>query len=375
MQTVNIALFIYSFVLLTSIYISSSKVKFKLMSDKLFKSLIRVTLLLLVTDMIARFEGLDYWFYPVFSHVGNFLTYGISHFIASLWFLYIHNRVYTDNVRTKNLYKYFYLINLVNWILLIITQFTGWYYYIDSSNMYHRGPLFFWTQIVNGIILVSSLVLLIYKRKRIEQNTMFAYILFSLIPGIGLLFQIMLPGIAYIPNSVAAALIILYLFVQNNKVRYDHLTGIFNRRHMDYYLEDKLLGVKRGKPFTAILFDLDDFKDINDIFGHSVGDDAIKKTAKILASASSKNEFLARYGGDEFLIITSKYEKQDIDEIVQRVYDGIDQFNKINDKFKLSISHGHYVYQTNLDLTRDQFIDVVDRNMYDNKINKKKSSI
>lgn len=375
MQTVNIALFVYSFILLISIYLSSGQVRYKLMSDRIFRSLIRITLLLLMIDMIARFEGLDYWFYPVFSHVGNFITYGMSHFIPSLWFLYIHNRIYSDTERTRNLYKYFLVINSVNWVLLIVTQFTGWYYYIDSANNYFRGPLFLWTQVVNGLILLSSLILLVYKHKRIEQNTMFAYILFSLIPAIGLVMQIVLPGIAYIPNSVAAALIILYLFVQNNKVRYDHLTGIFNRRHMDYYLDEKLKRTKRGKPFSAILFDLDDFKDINDTLGHSVGDIAIKKTAKILASASSKNEFLARYGGDEFLIITSKYEKQDIDEIVQRVYDGIDQFNKINDKFKLSISHGHYVYQTNLDLTRDQFIDVVDRNMYDNKINKKKSSI
>jgi diguanylate cyclase (GGDEF)-like protein len=375
MQTVNIALFVYSFILLISIYLSSGQVRYKLMSDRIFRSLIRVTLFLLMIDMIARFEGLDYWFYPVFSRVGNFISYGISHFISSLWFLYIHNRIYTDTERTKNLYKYFFLINLVNWILLIITQFTGWYYYLDSSNIYHRGPLFFWTQLVNAVILLSSLVLLVLKRKRIEQNTMFAYILFSLIPAIGLTLQIILPGIAYIPNSVAAALIILYLFVQNNKVRYDHLTGIFNRRHMDYYLEDKLISAKRGKPFSAILFDLDDFKDINDTLGHSVGDIAIKKTAKILASASSKHEFLARYGGDEFLIITSKYEKQDIDEIVKRVYDAIDQFNKINDKFKLSISHGHYVYHKDLNLSRDQFIDVVDRNMYDNKINKKNSRV
>lgn len=375
MQTVNIALFVYSFILLISIYLSSGQVRYKLMSDRIFRSLIRITLLLLMIDMIARFEGLDYWFYPVFSRVGNFITYGMSHFIPSLWFLYIHNRIYSDTERTRNLYKYFLVINSVNWVLLIVTQFTGWYYYIDSANIYFRGPLFLWTQVVNGLILLSSLILLVYKHKRIEKNTMFAYILFSLIPAIGLVIQIVLPGIAYIPNSVAAALIILYLFVQNNKVRYDHLTGIFNRRHMDYYLDEKLIRAKQGKPFTAILFDLDDFKDINDTLGHSVGDIAIKKTAKILASASSKNEFLARYGGDEFLIITSKYEKQDIDEIVQRVYDGIDQFNKINDKFKLSISHGHYVYQTNLDLTRDQFIDVVDRNMYDNKINKKKSSI
>lgn len=375
MQTVNIALFVYSFILLISIYLSSEQVRYKLMGDRIFRSLIRVTLLLLMIDMIARFEGLDYWFYPVFSRVGNFISYGMSHFIPSLWFLYIHNRIYSDTERTRNLYKYFLVINSVNWVLLIVTQFTGWYYYFDSANHYFRGPLFLWTHVVNGLILLSSLILLVSKHKRIEQNTMLAYILFSLVPAIGLVMQIVLPGIAYIPNSVAAALIILYLFVQNNKVRYDHLTGIFNRRHMDYYLDEKLIRAKQGKPFTAILFDLDDFKDINDTLGHSVGDIAIKKTAKILASASSKNEFLARYGGDEFLIITSKYEKQDIDEIVQRVYDGIDQFNKINDKFKLSISHGHYVYQTNLDITRDQFIDVVDRNMYDNKINKKKSSI
>ncbi|WIF88645.2 GGDEF domain-containing protein [Acholeplasma laidlawii] len=375
MQTVNIALFVYSFILLISIYLSSGQVRYKLMSDRIFRSLIRVTLLLLMIDMIARFEGLDYWFYPVFSRVGNFLSYGMSHFIATLWFLYIHNRIYSDTERTRNLYKYFLVINSVNWVLLIVTQFTGWYYYIDSANNYFRGPLFLWTHVVNGLILLSSLILLVSKHKRIEKNTMFAYFLFSLVPAIGLVMQIVLPGIAYIPNSVAAALIIIYLFVQNNKVRYDHLTGIFNRRHMDYYLDEKLIRAKRGKPFSAILFDLDDFKDINDTLGHSVGDIAIKKTAKILANASSKNEFLARYGGDEFLIITSKYEKQDIDEIVQRVYDGIDQFNKINDKFKLSISHGHYVYQTNLDLTRDQFIDVVDRNMYENKTNKKKSSI
>lgn len=375
MQTVNIALFVYSFILLISIYLSSGQVRYKLMSDSLFRSLIRVTLLLLMVDMVARLDGLDYWFYPVFSRVGNFISYGMSHFIASLWFLYIHNRIYSDTERTKNLYKYFFIINSVNWVLLIATQFTGWYYYFDSTNHYFRGPLFLWTHVVNGLILLSALVLLVSKRKRIEQNTMFAYILFSLIPALGLVMQIVLPGIAYIPNSVAAALIVLYLFVQTNKVRYDHLTGIFNRRHMDYYLDDKLLGVKRGKPFAAILFDLDDFKDINDTLGHSIGDEAIKKTAKLLAKAISKSEFLARYGGDEFLIITSKCRDEDIQEIVKKVYQEIEDFNQANTKYSLSISHGHYVYETNLRLTRDEFIDIVDRNMYDNKINKKKSSV
>lgn len=78
---------------------------------------------------------------------------------------------------------------------------------------------------------------------------------------------------------------------------------------MDYYLEDKLISVKCGKLFLVILFDLDDFKDINDILGYFVGDIVIKKIVKIFVSVSSKYEFLVCYGGDEFLIIISKYEK------------------------------------------------------------------
>src|SRR5690554_2597665 len=93
----------------------------------------------------------------------------------------------------------------------------------------------------NFIILIAALALLIIRRHRIEKENIFAYFLFSLIPASGLVVQALLPGIAYIPNSIALALVILYLFVQNNRVRYDHLTGIFNRRQMDFYLEDKLI--------------------------------------------------------------------------------------------------------------------------------------
>ena len=112
MQTVNIALFVYSFILLISIYLSSGQDRYKLMSDRIFRSLIRVTLLLLMIDMIARFDGLDYWFYPIFSRVGNFITYGMSHFIPSLWFLYIHKSWKTLMDCNFHLWKLFRLLQL-----------------------------------------------------------------------------------------------------------------------------------------------------------------------------------------------------------------------------------------------------------------------
>jgi GGDEF domain-containing protein len=165
-----------------------------------------------------------------------------------------------------------------------------------------------YTHIINGMILICSLCLLINKRKRVETSHMVAYIIFSLIPATGLFAQILLSGVAYIPSSVTVSIVILFVFVQNSRVRNDHLTGIFNRRQLDFYLEDKIEQAKQGKVFTAILLDLDDFKIINDTYGHLVGDEVIKLTAKLLDSCIGKNEFLARYGGDEFLIITTKYE-------------------------------------------------------------------
>ncbi len=372
MNDVNIALFFYSFILLVTIYIYSRQAKYSLMSDRLFKALAQVTLLLLVFDILARVEGNNVFIYRYFKEVGNFVTHGISHFIPSLWFLYIHYKIYSDTERTKKLYKYFIGISAVNLIFLIATQFTGWYYEIDASNVYTRGPFFMYTHIVNGLILISSVCLLIYKHKRIEGSHMLAYIIFSLIPATGLLAQILLAGVAYIPSSVTVSIVILFVFVQNSRVRQDHLTGIFNRRQLDFYLEDKIGQAKKGKAFTAILLDLDDFKNINDTFGHLVGDEVIKSTAKFLTNCIGKNEFLARYGGDEFLIITTKHEVADIEKMASDIEHALSNLNASSEGIKVSFSYGYFTYMPDMSLKRSEFIRLVDQQLFSNKKQKKK---
>lgn len=373
MNDVNIALFFYSFILLITIYIYSRQVKYSLMSDQLFRYLAQVTLLLLVFDFLARFQGLGLPIYRIFTEVGNIVTHGISHLIPSLWFLYLHFKIYSDTERTKKLYKYFIAISAINIIFLIITQFTGWYYEIDANNMYTRGPFFMYTHIVNGLILISAVCLLIYKRKRIEASHMVAYLIFSLIPATGLFAQILLSGVAYIPSSVTVSIVILFVFVQNSRVRNDHLTGIFNRRQLDFYLEDKIEQARQGKAFTAILLDLDDFKIINDTHGHLVGDEVIKLTAKLLDSCIGKNEFLARYGGDEFLIITTKYEPADIEQIARDIKIGLDELNKVDDRFNVTMSYGYFTYMPDMTISSDEFIHLVDKRLLSNKKDKKKN--
>jgi diguanylate cyclase (GGDEF)-like protein len=77
----------------------------------------------------------------------------------------------------------------------------------------------------------------------------------------------------------------------------DELTGLYNRRHWDQALEE---ACKAGQPFLAAMADVDHFKDVNDLWGHRVGDAFLQEVAKSWSAGLEEPEILARHGGDEF---------------------------------------------------------------------------
>jgi len=84
----------------------------------------------------------------------------------------------------------------------------------------------------------------------------------------------------------------------------DELTGLFNRRYFNQELEREILRTNRlGRPFALLLFDIDHFKDVNDTYGHSVGDEALRRVAWILNAHTRRSNLLARHGGEEFASI------------------------------------------------------------------------
>jgi diguanylate cyclase (GGDEF)-like protein/PAS domain S-box-containing protein len=85
----------------------------------------------------------------------------------------------------------------------------------------------------------------------------------------------------------------------------DPLTGVGNRRYMDAVLRDSFEEHRRtGGSFAALLLDLDHFKDVNDTFGHDMGDAVLRAVATLLTSAVRRDEAVVRFGGEEFLVIT-----------------------------------------------------------------------
>ncbi len=84
----------------------------------------------------------------------------------------------------------------------------------------------------------------------------------------------------------------------------DRLTGLYNRGETEAVLRKTLLGHRSGdEAISAIMIDLDDFKDVNDRFGHSVGDDVLRWCAKIFRINIRKEDTAGRWGGEEFLIV------------------------------------------------------------------------
>ncbi|MDO5448420.1 MAG: GGDEF domain-containing protein [Clostridia bacterium] len=84
----------------------------------------------------------------------------------------------------------------------------------------------------------------------------------------------------------------------------DPLTAVYNRRHMYSYLTEQVKKAKEeNTELSVVLFDIDHFKDLNDTYGHLVGDAALKALASIIKRACKDDEIVARYGGEEFLLI------------------------------------------------------------------------
>lgn len=82
----------------------------------------------------------------------------------------------------------------------------------------------------------------------------------------------------------------------------DELTGVANRRGLKVEL-DRAKRAKHPKPYTVVMFDLDDFKPLNDTYGHAVGDQALAHLGQLLATEMRASDLVARLGGDEFCVL------------------------------------------------------------------------
>ncbi len=130
----------------------------------------------------------------------------------------------------------------------------------------------------------------------------------------------------------------------------DGLTDIYNRRKLDEELESFYCQAKRyDKVFSLILLDLDHFKDINDNFGHVIGDKVLIKFSKLLKDNIREVDICGRWGGEEFLVICPETNLKETQNLAQRLKEMIDGNNFI-EVGKVTSSFGVASYKVNDDI-------------------------
>jgi len=154
---------------------------------------------------------------------------------------------------------------------------------------------------------------------------------------------------------------------------YDVLTGSYSRGYGLNLLEQQIKIAKRKKaPILLLYLDVDDFKYINDVFGHQEGDKVLKEAVKLFKSTLREVDSICRIGGDEFLIIFPDSSSKDVPLIKKRINKNLKKSNqKLAKTYKIDFSISISCYDPSNPLSIDELIKIADEDMYGKKKNKK----
>lgn len=151
--------------------------------------------------------------------------------------------------------------------------------------------------------------------------------------------------------------------------RYDFLTGIYNRRAFFERVKTEIARSRRYQEKVAIIeTDIDDFKKINDTYGHQAGDKVLKEFAKILKNMCREYDFVARFGGEEFVLFLSNVDEETAVKIAERIREKMAEhdfsLSGQNLKLKLTASFGVASLKAEDDYNIDKLIQRADKALY-----------
>lgn len=366
----HVDLNIFMMVICVIMYFSSRGMNEKQMIHyQVFRLLILSDLALLALEVMTwLLEGHATPLLIVLYYIVTILLYLLTPIPSALWALFVHFQLFHNRQTLKKEMVVLGIPIAVCTVLTLTTPLTGLWFTIDSANVYQRGffyPIFallsFWP------IIYASISIVIH-RDRLPRRLAVLLLLFTIPPVIGSVVQVLYYGTTLLWSSITISIFLVYSNMQTTQIYMDHLTGVYNRRQLDTFLTDRMKLAKNRQPLSCILLDIDHFKKINDNLGHVAGDAALKDASAILKNCIQKGDFLARFGGDEFIILTDICDEATLKGMCERIRESVRQFNQTQKRlYTLDFSMGSAVYDPGTGWDKSDFIAYVDALMYQNK--------
>ena len=151
----------------------------------------------------------------------------------------------------------------------------------------------------------------------------------------------------------------------------DGLTGMLNRRGFDNKSREAIAGFHERITVCTLVIDMDGLKRINDEYGHSEGDRAIKALADMIIRCCDSGEIAGRVGGDEFYIFAPDYSEIRLNRFIERMKGYTEEYNMANTlDYKFDFSYGSFLTETDSYGSIEEFLKISDARMYEQKMSK-----
>ncbi len=187
-------------------------------------------------------------------------------------------------------------------------------------------------------------------------------------PFLGGILQLIIGGHPFVGPASAIAMFFIYINIQVNMNNQDSLTTLNNRKRCFQYLNETIEKTTPTNPFYLLIMDINNFKKINDTYGHIEGDNALRITADVIKTCVDNHYgFVGRFGGDEFIFIIEKKHLETPEDFINEVNQKLNSICKSLDlPYSLNASFGYIeCISKNDDITK--LIEKADNMLYENK--------
>ena len=256
--------------------------------------------------------------------------------------------------------------------LCVTSIWNGLIFFVDDFNLFHRNLLYYIIYVPVCVLYMLTCIALairkaLRKRYSADRETNGSVAGFGVILVVAGVLQVYVEDMLPIWSAgIMLASVLAFVLAQAQLISMDPLTRLNNRNQLNQYLNAKMNGKELPKRLYLFVMDLDKFKSINDIYGHSEGDKALVLVADVLkAVCGPRGCFIARFGGDEFNVVAELDNDAAAESLCTAIKDELKE-RSTNFAYKLSLSIGYADHYTGAESMPD-FFARADERLYEQK--------
>lgn len=257
--------------------------------------------------------------------------------------------------------KYFLLIipTLLNTVAVILSPIYGLIFYVDLYNNYSRGSVFllFIVVYIFNIMLLLSCVL--SASKKFLYPIKWKIYCLSLFTLVGTSIQLLFPTVHSSWHCVTISLFLLYILLSEFDGSFDRLTQLYNRASF----EKKSQQLNDKKALSVVVIDIDNFKEINDKYGHDYGDIVLKEVAAIIKNSFNEKCTCYRMGGDEFYVICKDIKEEELIKMLKNMGEKLRK-ERLSDNCLPTVSYGYSIFESGTTFNFTKILKEADDKMY-----------